>query len=286
MLRPARQIHRFRSLLWSLTVRELKARYRGSALGFLWSLINPLLLLAVYSLVFGLVFRPRGPGAMAPYPLFLISGLFPWIWVSASLLEGTVSLSANAGLIRKAAFPAELLPVVSVLSNLFHFLLALPILALALLVGRGLGYPVGGLGFALLPVVVVLQLPMITGLALGLSALNAHFKDMRDIVANLLTLGFFLTPIIYPLEAIGIPALRMLIRVNPFTPFTVAYQHALFCGGVPGLAPAGGAVGECMRGSAGLGAEIWLQMALASALAWIAGAWIFGRLRETLVEAV
>lgn len=265
MFTVARQILGFRGLLGTLTARELKARYRGSALGFIWSLVNPLLLLLVYTLVFGFIFNPRAEGS-DPYPLFLISGLFPWIWISGALLEGTMSLINNAGLIRKAVFPAELLPMVSVLSNLVHFLLALPILAVALAVGRFLGYPVSGWTVLFLPLVVALELPMLSGLALGLAALNAHFKDVRDIVQNLLTLLFFLTPIIYALGSVP-GALRGVIRLNPFTPFILAYQETLFAGTVPGP-------------------WLWLQMVVVSAAAWAAGAWLFQRLRETLVEAV
>jgi len=178
-----------------------------------------------------------------------------------------VSLTANAALLRKAVFPAELLPVVPVLANLIHFLLALPVLAAALAVGRWLGHPVGGWGALALPAVLALQLPMLAGLALGLAALNAHFKDVRDLLANLLTLLFFLAPILYPLAAVPLAPLRALVRANPFTPFALAYQTTLFGGGVP--APA-----------------VWLQMAAVAALSWAAGAWLFGRLRETLVEAV
>jgi ABC-type polysaccharide/polyol phosphate export permease len=267
MLHPAAQLVRFRGLLGTLTGRELKARYRGSFLGFFWSLVNPLLLLAVYSFVFGFVFRRPIGETTEPYALFLITGLFPWIWASTSLLEATMSLSANAGLLRKAVFPAEVLPVVSVLANLVHFLLALPILAVALGVGRWMGYPVAGWPSLLLPVVVALQLPMLGGLALGLAALHVHFKDVRDILANLLTLLFFMAPILYPLAAVGIPALRWLILANPFTPFTLAYQRLLFAGELPD-------------------AGLWLGMAAVSLVAWVAGSWLFARLRETLVEAV
>ena len=249
-----------------MTVREIKARYRGSVLGFLWSLANPLLLLAVYSFVFSLVFRPRVPGA-SPYPLFLVTGLFPWIWVSTSLLEATVSLTANAGLIRRSVFPIELLPLVPVLSNLVNLLLAFPIVVFGLVVGRQMGFEVGGWGFVALPLVVALQLPLVSGLALGLSALAAHFKDVRDIVNNLLTLGFFLTPILYALDSVPYPSLQMAIRLNPFSPFVVAYQDTMFRGQFPDLA-------------------IWLQMAAVSLVSWLVGAWIFGRLRETLIEAV
>jgi lipopolysaccharide transport system permease protein len=266
MFRVARQIFRFRGLLATLTARELKARYRGSVLGFLWSLANPLLLLAVYTFVFSVIFRPRVPG-LDPYALFVVCGLFPWIWLSASALEGSMSLVANSGLIRKAVFPAELLPMVAVLSNLVHFLLALPILAAALLAGRLLSYPVGGASALLLPAIVLLELPLIAGLAVGASALTVHFKDMRDLLANLLTLLFFVTPILYSLDSLaGRPLFWWLVRANPFTPFTLAYQQTLFRGLPPPPA-------------------LWLQMGAVSLVAWMLGAGLFERLRETLVEA-
>jgi ABC-type polysaccharide/polyol phosphate export permease len=266
MFRVAGQILRFRGLLATLTSRELKARYRGSVLGFLWSLANPLLLLAVYTFVFSVVFQPRASGA-EPYALFVVSGLFPWIWVSTSALEGSMSLIANSGLIRKAVFPAELLPTVAVLSNLVHLLFAIPIVVVALLAGRVVGYPVGGLSAFLLPAILLLHIPMVAGLALGVSALTVHFKDVRDLLANLLTLFFFLTPILYPLDSIAhLPAVWWLVRLNPFTPFTLAYQQTLFYGVVPDP-------------------TLWVQMALVSLFAWTLGAGLFERLRETLVEA-
>jgi len=255
-------------LLWTLTARELKARYRGSLLGYLWSLVNPLLLLAVYTIVFDLVFRNRA-GGVQPYAVFLLSGLFPWIWLSSALLDGTVSLSANAGLLRKAVFPAEVLPVVSTLASLAHYLLALPVLLLALVVARYFfAYPVGGWSALLLPVAIAVQLPFVAGLALALSALAVHFKDVRDLLANLLTLAFFLTPILYPLETVAsVRALRLLVAVNPATPFIRLYQELLFFGRVPGPG-------------------LWLQALGLALIAWAIGSWLFERLSQTLVEAV
>jgi lipopolysaccharide transport system permease protein len=267
MFRVAYQIFRYRGLLATLTSRELKARYRGSVLGFLWSLANPLLLLAVYTFVFSIVFKPDARGGMSPYALFLVSGLFPWVWVSASALEGSVSLLANSGLIRKAVFPAELLPMVSVLQNLVHLLFALPIVIVALVAGRLLGFPVGGISVFGLPAILLLHLPMVSGLALGASALTVHFKDVRDLLANFLTLMFFLTPILFSLDSIRhLAPVWWAVRLNPFTPFTLAYQDVLFRGRFPDPL-------------------LWTQMALVSLVAWVMGAGLFDRLRETLVEA-
>lgn len=268
MTKVADRLFRFRGLLGTLVSRELKARYRGSVLGFCWSLVTPLLLLGVYTFVFSVVFKPRLPGS-DPYVLFLMSGLFPWTWVATSLMEGTQSLTVNAGLIRKAVFPAEVLPMISVLSNLVHFLFAIPILAAGMITGRVLGYPVGGWTAVLFPLVVALQLPALGGLTLGLSALNVHFKDVKDIVGNLLALLFYLTPIIYPLGFLqGYAPLRWAIEwLNPFTPFARAYQAVLFQGVLPEV-------------------QVWIQMVGWGVILWLAGCWLFGRLSDSLVEAV
>jgi lipopolysaccharide transport system permease protein len=262
----ASRVFRHRGLLLALTLRELKARYRGSILGFLWSLVQPLMLLAVYTFVFSVVFQPRSAGA-EPYALFLVCGLFPWIWLSTSLVEGTSSLVASAGLIRRAVFPAELLPLVPVIANLVHLVLALPVLAAGLALGRYQGFEVGGAGALALPAIVALELPMIGGFALALAALHAHFKDVKDLLTSVLTLLFFLTPVLFPLSAVTIPLLRRLVQLNPATPFTLAYQEALFAGRFPPAA-------------------LWLEMAAVAAVAWLVGCWIFDRLRETIVEAL
>ena len=277
MFESTLRLVRFRGLLATLVIRELKARYRGSVLGFLWSLVTPLILLAVYTFVFSFIFQPRLSGA-DPYPLFLMSGLFPWIWIATSLQEGTMSLTASAGLIRKAVFPVEVLPIVPVLANLVHLVLALPVLAAGMLLGRYFGFEVSGWAALAFPAVVALQTLLLGGMALGLSALNVHFKDVKDIVANLLALLFYLTPVIYTLEGISFPkvgwaqvlgnAVTVFVRwCNPFTPFTEATQEVLFRGHLP----------EPI---------LWLHMAAWAGVCWVVGIWLFDRLRDSLVEAV
>jgi ABC-type polysaccharide/polyol phosphate export permease len=267
MFHLLKSLLRYRSLLFTLTGRELKARYRGSVLGYLWSLVNPILLLLVYTFVFGTIFRPRDPN-VSPYAFFLACGVFPWLWLSASWVEGTAALAANAGLIRKAAFPAHILPLVSVLTNLVHFAFAMPVIAGAILYFRSQGAMVGGWSGLLAPLVVLLELPLVAGLALAFAALNVHFKDTKDILSNLLTLLFFMTPILYSLNSLkDFAAVHWLVARNPLTPFITAYQETLFYGRLPPLGA-------------------WLEMTVISLVVFWCGAWIFDRLADTLVEAV
>src|SRR6476660_7368936 len=128
MLSNLAKLIRYRGLVQSLVARELKARYRGSVLGFLWSFINPLLLLSIYSFVFAVVLPGTHSTAVEPYALFMFCGILPWTWFSSSLAESAGSLIAGGNLIKKVLFPAEVLPLVSVLANMVHFFLGLVIL--------------------------------------------------------------------------------------------------------------------------------------------------------------
>jgi ABC-type polysaccharide/polyol phosphate export permease len=194
MLRNLAQLIRYRSLIQSLVARELKARYRGSVLGFFWSFINPLLLLLIYSFVFR-YFLPQRVEGMDHYELFMFCGILPWTWFSSSLLESSGVLIAGGNLIKKVLFPAEVLPIVTVLANMVHFFLGLPILGAFLIY---YGRPLNLAELLWFPAVVGVQLLLTLGLALVLSALTVHFRDLRDILANVLTFWFFATPIIYP----------------------------------------------------------------------------------------
>src|SRR4026209_2123246 len=133
MVHNLARLFRYRGLIQSLVARELKARYRGSVLGFFWSFINPLLLLLVYTFVFTIIL-PNDVQGLQPYALFMFCGLLPWNWFSSSLTEASGSLIAGGNLIKKVLFPAEVLPIVSVLANMVHFFLGLLIL-LAFLIG-------------------------------------------------------------------------------------------------------------------------------------------------------
>jgi ABC-type polysaccharide/polyol phosphate export permease len=262
MLHNLAALVRYRGLIQSLVTRELKARYRGSVLGFFWSFINPLFLLLIYSFVFKYILQQRAD--IDHYELFMFCGILPWTWFSASLLESSGVLIAGGNLIKKVLFPAEILPIVTVLANMVHFFFGLAILALFLVVFQRPLSPSELLWF---PVVVLVQLVLTTGFALLLSALTVHFRDLRDILGNLLTFWFFATPIIYPYFVMKDWQLRLL-QFNPFTHLAITYQEILYFEGP-------------------VGHWFWLLVLGGISVVWfLFGYFVFDRLRDTFAEEV
>ena len=226
------ELYKYRVLIQNLVVRELKARYRGTVLGFLWSFFNPLLLMLVYTVVFGFILQPRDPtlgGSPKFYAIFLFCGILPWTWFSSSSLESANVLMIHGNLIKKILFPAENLPIVTVTSNFVHFSLGLPILFLFVpLFGRA--YTVYVL---FLPVVILVQYVFTLGFCLLISSLTVHFRDIKDLLSNWLTFWFFATPIVYPMTFGTIQSsswLRAFLNINPMTHIVMGYQNCLFYG--------------------------------------------------------
>ena len=275
MFSNLQRLLRYRSLIHTLVVRDLKARYRGSVLGFFWSFANPLLLLMVYTFVFSVVLPARFEGVDENYALFLFCGLLPWIWFSSALTESSNSLLTNGNLIKKVLFPAEVLPVVSVVANMIHFFLALPILFLALGLFASRAPTISELVWV--PVVIAVQFLLTLGLGMLLAALTVHFRDIKDLLSNLLTLWFFATPILYPWTLVsdrgpalaGLPPLgKLMMDVNPFTHLAISYQEILFYDGP-------------------YGHWKWLlATAVAAAVLFAAGYALFDRLRDSFAEEV
>ena len=224
-----RNLLQHRVLIQSLVSRELKARYRGSALGFLWSFIHPLMLLGVYTFVFTYIFTPmRAEASGQPYALFLFCGLLPWTWFSSSLSEAVNSLVLGGNLIKKLIFPAEILPVVSVISNMINFLLSLPIYIVFWLIFKGEGLTWHVLE---LPLVMAVQFVLTLGFGLFLAAIAVHYRDARDLLTNVLTLWFFASPVIYSRSFIPTNLLWM-INLNPMTHILDGYHQVIFEGGL------------------------------------------------------
>ena len=226
------ELYRFRDLLYYLVVRELKARYKGSLLGFLWTLVNPLLMMMVFTAVFTII----TPNTTVPkYPVFLLCGLLPWNFFSAGVMTSIGSVVGNSNLVKKVYFPREVLPIASVLAQLVNFLLALVVLFALLFIFQADISPY----VYLLPLVILIQTIFITGLALFLSAVNVYYRDTMMIMDVVILAWFFLTPIFYPLqilpqsyEAFGVTLNihRLMYILNPMASIINAYRDLLYLG--------------------------------------------------------
>ena len=210
----------YRELIRNLVIKDLKLKYRDSVLGFLWSLANPLLLILVYSFVFGHILR----GGPANFAYFLMVGILPWNFFAQSLMMATGSILDNGTLIRKVAVPMEVFPMTTVLFNLAQFLLALVIFfPMAWLFFK---VPLAWSWLNFFPILVV-QIVFTLGLSFIISTATVFYRDVRHFIEIFLMLVFWLTPIIY--DAQLAPALlQRVLYMNPFSYFILAYQDALY----------------------------------------------------------
>ena len=259
-------LFRYRGLIQTLVVRDLKARYRGSVLGFFWSFFNPLMLLLIYTFVFTKVLVGAHPEEMEPYALFMFCGILPWTWFASSMLESSNTLIAGGNLIKKVLFPAEVLPIVTVLANMVHFFLGLrdpggvPDLLPA--ADRSV------LQLLWFPVIVLVQLVLTIGLALFLSAMTVHFRDLKDLLEQP-------GPVLVFRDADHLSDARRFRRtcawwlnLNPMTHLMISYQEVLFFPGPHGHWK-------------------WLMaLAVGSIGVFLLGYFVFDRLRDSFAEEV
>jgi homopolymeric O-antigen transport system permease protein len=219
MTRAFKELLAYREIVLILIWRDLKTRYRGSVLGFLWTFLNPLLLMIIYSLVFSVYMRVE----VRAYPIFLFAGLLPWIWFSSAMLSGASSIVESGSLIKRVPFPPHILPAVSVTATLVNFLLALPLLVGFMVVW---GFPLGW-SLVTLPLTIAIQYVLTLGLAIVMSMLTVRYRDLQQLLANLLTLWFFLTPVIYPTTMV--PArFHGFLMLNPMAVLVTSFQDALY----------------------------------------------------------
>ena len=221
-----------RELIYNLVVRELKARYKNSALGFLWSLLNPLGMMLVFTVVFT-VMMPNNQ--ISKYPIFLLCGLLPWDYFNAGVMGGISSVVGNSNLVKKVFFPREVLPIASVLANLVNFLLALLVLFGVLIVFRARVSP----WLWLLPLVILIETGFIMGVVLILSTLNVFYRDTMMVMDVVMRAWFFLTPVIYPIEilphnyhilGITVDLHRLMYILNPMASLVATFRDLLYWG--------------------------------------------------------
>ena len=219
-----RKIAHFFDLLRVLVDRDMKLLYKRSALGIAWTLINPLLQLAVFSFVF----RSVIPINIPQFSSFAFSGLLIWTWSQTALFQATGLITSNKALIRQPNFPTAILPVVTTMTGLIHFLLALPVLIIFLAVD---GVEPSSVLFVL-PLLMVIQFVLTVGLAYPLAALNVTFRDTQHTLGVLLQMLFYLTPIFYDLNSVP-KEFQPFYQLNPMVPLLEAYRAILLKGTQP-----------------------------------------------------
>jgi ABC-type polysaccharide/polyol phosphate export permease len=221
-----------RELFASMLRREVRARYKGSVLGILWSLVTPLVMMGAYTLVFSLIFTAV---PFDHYPAFLLTGLSVWVFFAGGLEAGTASLVASANLVKKVAFERSIVPLASTMSHLVTFGAMVAVLVPVNLILQ----PETRTTMILLPALIACLVVMTAGLALALSALNVYFRDVQHILGALLLPWFFLTPIFYSLDQLpeNVSGNELAIDVlrygNPLTPLVESVHDVAFFGQWP-----------------------------------------------------
>ncbi len=223
---PLRRVVANRLLLWNLVSRDIKVRYKRTLLGVLWALLEPLLRMVIYTVVFSQILRVDAQ----PYPVFVLAGLLPWNLLRASLSTAEVSIVGNATLIRKMVFPHEILVLAGMGSNLINFAISL-----LLLVPLLLAYQVPlTTSLAALPALVAVQLLLVLGTSLALAAICVEYRDVGFLAAFALSALFYLSPVLYPSSLVP-EALKTVYQWNPLAVLIDAYRAAIM--GTPWPAP-------------------------------------------------
>ena len=271
------EIWRSRELLHNLTNREVRGKYRRTALGQLWSLANPIAAIVIYTFIFSFIFRLPAqvgdPSGLDTYALWLVCGLLPWLFFNRVLTLGTDALVANAGLIQKVYFPRIVLPLSLANATFFTWVLEMGVLAIALSL----------LGSFVLPWIPLIALFMIifalfsVGLAMVFSIINVYFRDLAYLLTIVLQFWFYLTPILYPVDLVvtqsdrlggllGTPiTLLDLYTLNPVQGFIEIFRNLLYDNRLPELSTVMIALG-------------WTVVAL------VAGLWMYARKEKALAE--
>lgn len=219
-------------LVWELVTREFSGRYRGSFGGVIWSFVQPLFLLAVYTIAFGVILKSRWgfPGSTGDYTLLLFAGLIIFNAFSECLNRAPVLVTANSHFVNKVVFPLEILSVVMVLTALFHALIGVAVWFIGHLLLFGLPKPTA----FLFPLVLICFSPILLGLGWLLSAVGVIVRDISQLTGTLSHMLLFLTPIFYSVDAAP-PMLQRLLMLNPLTFVVEQFRAVLYFGRGPDL---------------------------------------------------
>lgn len=225
MIGRLKEIYAYREMVFSLVKRDLKGRYKGSILGFLWTFLNPLFQLAVYTMVFSTIMR----SGIEDYYLFLFVALIPWIFFSTSLTGGASCILTQQDMVKKIYFPREVLPVSYVTSQFVNMLLSFIVIFMVLAIS---GYTINPAAVLCLPVIMLVEYVLALGFTMMMSAVTVYVRDVEYILGIVAMAWQFLTPIMYSLEQVP-EKIRWIFTLNPMMYVITAYRDILYYGKVP-----------------------------------------------------
>lgn len=222
-----KELFLYREMLKNLILRDLRTRYKGSILGFVWTFLNPLLMLVIYTIAFKTIMRMNIPN----YSIFLFSGLLPWLYLQSTVSLNTSIIVGNSGLVKKVYFPYQILPLSATVAGAVNYIFSLSILLIAMLF-FGMSISIKILLF--FPLILFIQMVLVHGLSLLLSALNVYFRDIQHIIGIVFMAWFYLTPIFYPLSMVP-TQYQSYFHFNPMTTIMQAYQDIFYYNETPQL---------------------------------------------------
>lgn len=230
MFKSLQEIYRYREMLKNTVRKELRTRYKGSVLGFLWTFINPLLQLLVYTVIFSTIMRIN----IDKFYMFMFVALLPWIFFSTSVQSSASTIISNKDLVKKVYFPRIVLPISVVISSLMNMLFSFAIVFPALIIS-GIGITPA---LIYLPIVLIAAFIMTLGFSILFSGLNVYFRDLEHILGIAIMAWFYFTPIVYPVEMIPVGFLKLFF-LNPVTPIILGFRDILYYGIAPNFAMLG-----------------------------------------------
>lgn len=227
MLQRITDILEYRDMIFNLVRRELRGKYKGSVLGFLWTYLNPLCQVIIYSAVFSVVFKVK----IEKFYLYLIVGMMPWTFFSTSVQGGANCIRAQADMVKKIYFPREVIPISFTTSTFVNMLFSFIITFLAIAMARW-GFYFRALWY--LPLVMIIEYILVLGLLLIVSSVTVYFRDLEHIMSVLMMAWIYLTPIMYDVSYIP-GELRYIFFMNPMTPIICAYHDILYYKRIPDM---------------------------------------------------
>ncbi len=221
------ELYAYRQMIFSLVKRDLRGRYKGSVLGFLWTFLNPLLQLAVYTVVFSIIMKT----GIEKFYLFLFVALVPWLFFSTCLTGGCSCIFAQQDMVKKIYFPREVLPISYVISQFVNMLLTFIIIFLVVTLS---GVGINIIALLYLPVIMIVEFILVLGITMLASALTVYFRDLEYILGIISMVWMYLTPIIYSVDMVPDDILPI-FNLNPMTPIIIAYRDILYYKQTPQL---------------------------------------------------